>query len=379
MRSGYSLVNEAPHREFERFLAAHVTAGDWPGGVYAVGPPAAAPRWMGAFGRVAEGPASPPATPETLYDLASLTKGLSTTLIALRLAGAGRIDLDRPLDDVLPELAGYAGATPTLASLLAHTAGFPAWAPLYRLASDPSEAIRALASLPPAAPAGARPVYSCPGSIAAGVALERLGSASLRDLFRTHVLEPLGIEGEDLGFSPVPPDRAAPTERGRAYEHGLAGEGTRGLEVVPGDDAVIEGVVHDGNAAWFGGAAGNAGLFGTALAVFRVLSAVEGGGGFLERSAALSLATLHARSEDEARTLGFQHGSAPSAPVPGEISGATDSYGHVGFTGTSAWVFSGQGVVAVLLTNRVHPVRREAPVQSWRREFHRIALRAGRP
>lgn len=366
------------HPALDDLLDRHVRAGHWPGGVYAVGPPGEAPRYMGAVGWRALEPQSEPADAGTLYDLASLTKPLFTALAALRLAQSGLIDPDRPLDDALPELAGYAGRTPSLDLLLSHASGLPAWAALYRRARDPQSAVATLAEIQPARRAATTAEYSCLGAIAAGIALQRLSGRSAGELIRDEVCSPLGIDADHLRFGPVAAGRAAPTERGRRREAELAGPGERGFEIVPGTESVLRGEVHDGNAGFLGGAAGNAGLFGTAAAVFAALSASAGaaGAGYLDESLRDRLTRPCTRSEDDVRTFGFQHAEARSAPVPRSGAEAVrDGWGHVGFTGTSGWVFPEHGAVIVLLTNRVHPVWREAPVQAWRREFHAAALK----
>jgi CubicO group peptidase (beta-lactamase class C family) len=366
----------AGHPRIDAFVARHVREGHWPGAVYAVGPPGPRPRFLGAVGYRCLEPEEERTEPGDLYDLASLTKGLYTAVVALRLAAEGRLDLDRPLLDLLPELSGYAGRTPTLDSLLTHTSGLPAWAPLYRQPREAGDVATALGELPADRPAGVRPVYSCPSAIAAGIVLERAMGCGAEELLRSEVTGPLGIDAGQLSFGPVGAPAVAATERGRRREEQLAGKGRLGREIVPGPDRVLRGEVHDGNARFLGGAAGNAGLFGTASAAFAVISAAVGDEGFLAADLRARLAGPRARSAEEVRTFGFQHGDAPGAPVPRDDPEADGAFGHTGFTGTSAWVFPRADAVAVLLTNRVHPRWTEAPVQEWRREFHALALQA---
>jgi CubicO group peptidase (beta-lactamase class C family) len=364
------------HPDLDQLLSRHVKAGDWPGAAYAVGPPGEIPRFAGAVGWCALEPSREAVSSRDRYDLASLTKPLFTASVAVRLAAAGRLELDRPLDDLLPELSGYAGSTPSLDALLTHTSGLPAWAPLYRRLEDPGQVPAELAGLEPCAAAGEKPVYSCLGPIVAAIALERATGDDAESLLRAEVVEPLGLDSAELSFGPIAPETCAPTERGRRRETQMAGVGEQGSSIVPGPDEVLRGEVHDGNARWLGGRAGNAGLFGTAGAVFRVVSAMVGGGGsWLDPGLSRRLAEPHVRSADEVRTFGFQHSDTPTAPIPRDGEAIGGAFGHVGFTGTSAWVFPRDEAVVVLLTNRVHPEWREAPVQAWRRDFHREALR----
>lgn len=358
------------------FLAELVKRDAFPGAVYACGRPGACPSLVGALGLRAMRPEREPNDVQTLYDLASLTKALLTAPLALRLAECGVVGLDDPVSNWLPELDSYAGCTPTMRDLLLHRAGLPSWRPLYRVVSSREELPEALGGLEPVSPSGARAEYGCLGYIAAGLILERAAGSPFRELCRSEVLSPAGLAPHELVLGPVPRQRCtevAPTERGRQREHALAGALARRSEVVPGPSVVLRGQTHDGNAAFLGGAAGNAGAFGTATAVFRLASSVAFSGGLLGAGAIAQLRLPWAGvSATEWRTLGFQSGRDPGAP-----SGAfgPDSFGHTGFTGTSVWIAPDPPLVAVLLTNRVHPVWREAPVQAWRREFHDLVVR----
>ena len=364
----------AGHPDLARFVAAGAAAGRWPGGVYAVGAPGAAPRFLGAEGALALEPERETARADALYDLASLSKPLALGIVLLRLADRGAVDLDRPLDDLLPELRGYAGRTPSFADLLTHSSGLPAWAPLYRLAARPEDVMAAIAALPPAAAAGTAAIYSCVGAIAATIALRRGTNSGLRALFEREVGGPLGLGKDEMLFSPLPQvltSRAAPTERGRAREAEMAG-GDSSRADVPGPDEPLRGVVHDGNCRWLGGDAGNAGLFGTARAVFRVAAALLEPGALLSAKALARAATPAAGLAGDARTFGFRSG-ADAGPAGKPLG--RDAFGHSGFTGTSVWIAPRRGLVAALLTNRVHPRWREAPTEIWRGEFNAIAAR----
>ncbi len=357
------------HPDLDAFVREHAALGDWPGGVYAVGLAGAAPSWRGAAGALATVPALEQASLSALYDLASLTKVLATSAISLSLSDAGDLDLEAPLDDLLPELRGYGGRTPTFADLLAHRAGFPAWLPLARSGGSESEVIAEIAKSQPGPVDVA--MYTDLGPICAGIALQRLTRTDLGTLLNRYVSGPLDLSQEDLRFGPFATaelERIAPTEMGRAKEAAMVTRLSGHSLETSGESALpLRGVVHDGNAAAMGGVAGHAGLFGTADAVFRVASAFVCEDGPLSESARRRARTPLAASADDVRGFGFQLGSATSAPAGGF---GPASFGHVGFTGTSVWIAHQSRWVAVLLTNRVHPVWREAPMQQWRREFH---------
>jgi CubicO group peptidase (beta-lactamase class C family) len=374
----------AAPRRLARALQVHARAGDWPGATYAVGPPGPEPAEAGGVGRIGVERDDVPDPRRTLYDLASLTKPLLLGAVLLRLSARGDVDPDAPLEASLPELVGYAGRTPSFTDLMAHRAGLPAWRPLYRLVRRPDAALEALAAMRPEAPAGSKAIYSCLGPIAAGLALERASGASLAALFAEHVAEPLELPEEEHGFGTlgagpaIDPHEVAPTERGRRREAELAvpytprGAASPGLEIVPGDDRPLVGETHDGNARFLGGLAGNAGLFSTARAAFRIASAVSFPGALVDERAAerATRPVPPERAGEDVRTFGFQHGRAAGAPV-GALG--ADSWGHVGFTGTSVWIRRESPLVVVVLTNRVHPRWTEAPVQSWRRALHDAA------
>lgn len=363
-----------PEAALARFLADHAAAGHWPGGVIAVGPPETVPRFLSAAGSLALIPDREPSRTDALYDLASLTKPLSTALVALRLSQAGKVDLDEPQERFLPEMRGYAGRTPSVADLLLHRSGLPAWRPLYRLAEDPSDLPRTIAVLPPVGSAGTRAVYSCLGPILAAVALSRATGMTIRELFHREVLAPLSLHSTELDFGPILDARlarTAPTEAGRRFEAQVAAPGPDYAGITEGGE-ILRGTVHDGNAAFLGGQAGNAGLFGTAAAVFRVAAEVAAPGAFLGEGHWKRLAQAGISTSEDVRTLGFQSGQATGSP--GAVLGG-GSFGHVGFTGTSVWIDPARPLVAVLLTNRVHPRWIEAPIQSWRSQFHELAAK----
>jgi hypothetical protein len=261
-------------------------------------------------------------TAETWFDLASLTKVVFTTTAVLRLVEAGRIGLDEPLAGAIPDLRQYdvAGAPErrlTYRQLLSHQTHLPAVEPLYTLGLDP-RTLRAHV-LQRAWPVGP-PVYSDINFILLGIALERLTGVALAD-------QPVR---DGFSFRPDPEQCAATercTWRGR----------------------VMRGEVHDENAFAFGGAAGHAGLFGTAKALVDFAADLPDG-----RILKPAMVQALRRAESPTRTLGWER------PHPGWSGGdatAAGVIGHTGFTGTGLWVDLDGGPSWTLLTNRVHPSR----------------------
>ncbi len=330
----------------------------------AVGPEGDGRCWCA--GRVSlAGPATEPAT---WYDLASLTKPLASTTLTL-LARRDGLDLQAPLEVLLEELAGGPWADVTVTQVLAHTAGFPAWAPLYAGGTSPERYLDALNAVRPLGRPGEHVVYSCLGFVALGIALERAAGADLATLFAELVAEPLGLSGElryvpDEG-TPVAAGELEPfVERAALRELGLSG--------APPDR--LRGVVscNDGNARGLGGMAGNAGLFGTAAAVAALAAEYLPGGGELLSGEEADLAT-RCRTEglEQARGLGWQLAASPGCSAGPSLS--AQAFGHTGFTGTSVWLEPRERTVSVLLGNRLHPGGRTPDLGPLRRRFNTLA------
>jgi CubicO group peptidase (beta-lactamase class C family) len=321
--------------------------------------------WVGGpEGAVSSG-AVGEATEATPYDLASLTKPLATSLLAVILEREGRLSLGVTLGAAFPELRSTPYAAATLKDAAFHRAGFPAWKPLYLDGATREDYVASIAATGPAGPSGAT-LYSDLGYLLLGFAIERAGGAALDRLFEERVARPLslprcGFAGRSDRFRD-----AAPTERGNAYERRLAGP------EAPADrfrDELIRGAVHDGNAWGLGGVAGHAGLFGTAVEVARIaLALLEPPRLGRPRG---SFEAMLGPSDAGGRTLGMlsaQH----TESVRGIL--ADDAVGHFGFTGTSLWIEPSSSRVYVLLTNRVHPAVPPYDFIATRRGFHSAAV-----
>lgn len=327
--------------------------------------------FAGTAGEAAVVPERRAMRPGTLFDLASLTKVLCTVPVVLRLCGQGLLHLDAPLARWLPELEGASCGRATLRQALAHTTGLPAWRPLYLAAQGRRAVVEAVASVPPEAEPGRRVVYSDLGILLAGLAAERAAGASLDELFRQHVAGPLGLR--ETRFCPPAGERqrCAATERGNAYERRMAGRAADGFGW---REDVIVGEVHDGNAYYaLAGVAPHAGLFSTAEEVAQLAEAWLSPAGWLpEPWAAEAVRDQRRGAGGEPRGLGWllYHPEAFFAAF------GPRSFGHTGFTGTSVAVDPDRGLVAVLLTNRVHPEVREG-IDGFRLSFHEAVVRLG--
>jgi len=314
-------------------------------------------------GEATREPERHPVTARTLFDLASLTKPLATALLALKAHSEGAMDLEAPV-------LGVPGPRFTPLDLLRHEAGFPAWAPLYGVARDRVGAFRWLGEECPREPAGRRAVYSCPGYLLLGHLVEEFLQGELSALFQERVAAPLGLLPREAFFRPAgpSPDVAATELRGE-HEAALARQnGVAPPSVPPGG---LWGVVHDGNARFLGGAAGNAGLFATLAGVAKLARGFFPSSGFLP-AGVLEWAWTPGRClTEQVRTAGFRHASDPGWAAGAALP--SDAVGHEGFTGTGVWLERESERVYILLTNRIHPRHPGTDFGPVRAEFLRRA------
>ena len=336
----------------ERFLHEEIEAGSFPGGVALVGDRDVV-LLEAALGAACVEPERGNAAADTLYDLASLTKPLCAGALAAR-AGGG-LPLDATPGRYLPawKRTRYDGIT--IGRLLSHTSGLPAWFPFYARGEGAEAYRRTLAEMEPEARPGERVIYSDVNFLLLGDLLEIVLGASLDASFGALVAGPAGSGAR---FGPVDPTSAAATEKSDRFERAMTE--ARGLAYPRFREGVVRGEVHDGNAYRRGGIAANAGLFGTARDVWalaRTWLDPELSRFGADRTPALA----------EARGLAWQ-GRRGAGSAIARMS--DHAFGHTGFTGTSVWVDPVAGRVAVLLTNRIHPVVREIPFNDVRRRFH---------
>lgn len=351
------------------YLDDRIALGDFPGAVVACRE-AGQTTALVARGLAVVVPEAIPATTETIYDLASLTKTLATTvLVALELE-SGRIGLDDPVYRHLPEFDRDDKRHIAIHHLLTHCSGLPAWVPLYIDPGDRSLVVHALAALPLAYETGTRVVYSDPNFIALGAILERLSLTPLDHLFATRIAAPLGLWS--TGFRPDPSlrSRIAASETGNEYERAMVkGDAIR---FAHWRTDVVWGEVHDGNAHFLGGVAGHAGLFGTALDVARIAEQCLPGSELLTRESTFALFRRNFTQRlEQHRSIGWMLASTPESSAGASMP--RDAFGHTGFTGTSVWIDPNARRVNVLLTNRTHPVYHTPPMTDIRRRINELA------
>jgi serine-type D-Ala-D-Ala carboxypeptidase len=303
-----------------------------------------------------------------IFDLASVTKPF-VAAAAVRLAARGMLSLERRLEELLPEAHGTASAEVPFILLLAHRAGLEAhrslFAPLVhgapferRSALVEAASARRNDAAGPVPPEGFPPLYSDLGYVLAGAALENVSRLTLAELVQREVCVPLALDVHAASIW---------LSRDEAFLEHVAP-----TETVAFRGGVVRGAVHDENAwALSGfGLAGQAGLFGTAEGVARfgmaLLDATSGRVATWLGAGELS-PLVEVRPGGSLRA-GFD---GKSGPTPSAGAHASDeTFGHLGFTGTSLWCDPRADRVTVLLTNRVCPSRDNVKVRALRPRVH---------
>ncbi|WP_319404850.1 serine hydrolase domain-containing protein [uncultured Desulfosarcina sp.] len=303
-----------------------------------------------------------PMTRETVFDLASLTKPLATTLAVARLADQGRIHLYQPVGTWLPALAGSDKAAITIRQLLCHQGGFPAHRLLYMTLKSllPRERKAAVLNLLKHTPLeyqpGERTLYSDLGFMLLCRLVEAVGGCPMNRFLKEGVYEPMGLD--DLFFV----DLTGSRRPRRPYA---------ATELCPVRNRLLVGEVHDDNAWFAGGIDGHAGLFGTAEAVFQLLRLLVAD--WRGRSSApifsepILCDIFHGAGKNPL-PLGFDRPSVENSSAGRYFSANT--IGHLGFTGVSFWMDLDKEICIVLLTNRVHPFRWNTRLGQFRPHIH---------
>jgi serine-type D-Ala-D-Ala carboxypeptidase len=340
----------APVYDAESLVAAGVGEA-YPGGVLAVGRGGRIERLAG-IGKIGWRAASPPVVADsTIYDLASLTKAMATTMAVLLLVQDGRIALDEPVRRHLPGFEGRWKDDVTWRHLLTHTSGLPPGAAIR--GTSPEERLRRLLRTLLLTPPGRQVEYSDIGYVVLWAAATRAAGEPLPALLRRRVWEPLGMR--DTGFAPgTDCDACAPSLRLST------GQPFRGL---PSDLL----------ARRLGNVAGHAGLFATAPDVARFTAMIAGGGeldGVRILDAALVGELLRQQPGAGRRTLGWTAFCPDEQPRPSQPCARPIAYGHTGWTGTSLQIAPEGGHWVVLLTNRSYErSERPVPLEMLRRDL----------
>lgn len=328
--------------------------------------------WQYATGGLTYEPDAPRADEHTIFDLASLTKVIATTTLTMRAADDGTLAIDQRVAEWLPAWRGADREAVTIRDLLAHSSGLPAYLPFYRACSGRAEFEAEICSAALEYAPRSRSIYSDLGFILLGFILEDARgkyaegrwardatraeaafdpSTQLASQFRALATY---VTAEPMTYNPP-----------RAWR-----ERTAPTEIDPWRGRLLCGEVHDENAWALGGAAGHAGLFGTAAAVGAFARAVLrtlGGERVIAQPSTFRAFTARTAVPESSRALGWDT-MLPTSSC-GTLMSPT-AIGHTGFTGTSLWIDWEKDLYAVLLTNRVHPTRENDALRAIRPRFH---------
>ena len=359
--------------DISNLLDEHIKAGDFPSAVYLVGENGKV-VFSDALGHSAVEPYRITNKLDTIYDLASLTKPLVTGLLCARRIELGELTLDSSVSHYLPEFDRTDKSMITVRELLTHTAGLPAWRPLYLLAEDePERAAGAIANLDLEYKPGTRVVYSDLGFIALGILLSRMTGHSLADMASNEIFEPLELRQTFFNPEVALQTGIAACETGNAYECQMIEQSGAGV-YQNSRQRLIWGEVHDGNAYFLGGAAGHAGLFSSAPDTFTLAQQfLPESSKLLTRQTCTLFRTNMTPGLEESRSLAWQ--LADTSESTAGLDLPRDSFGHNGFTGTCLWIDPDHARIFILLTNRTHA--RALPfanINAVRRRFHSLSV-----
>lgn len=298
-----------------------------------------------------------PLTENTLYDMASCTKILSTTMVAFRMIDMGKLALHDSISRFLPVPDDKKDIE--VRHLLTHTSGIKAHFLLEEDGRSPDEVAQIILDKPLSTPTGTKVEYTCMGYIVLGKILEKIGGKPLDVLAKELVFNPLGMS--DTCYRPL--DKGYTDIAVTEYSEKLG--------------AYKKGIVHDENACFLNGISANAGIYSTAAdcAKFaRMLSrnGLTDEGVFISPSLMkLAKTDLTTAVEGEGRGLGFVVKRTNTLSAMGDLYPG-GSFGHNGYTGTSIYVHGDSGLYVVLLTNRVHFTRSSDRIFRFRRTFHNL-------
>jgi CubicO group peptidase (beta-lactamase class C family) len=304
---------------------------------------------------------SPAVPTDTLFDLASVTKVVATTSLAMRLYERGLLDLDATVAAIVPEFVSHPEKDArrhdvTLRMLLSHSSGLPAYEKLFLKARTREELLHAVFTMPLASDPRSRANYSDIGFILLGVALERLANEPLDCSCQAEVFAPLGMT--NTAFNPPANLRSQipPTTDDRTFRH-----------------RIIQGEVQDENARILDGVAGHAGVFSTAADLAHFAHAMLSPGALVRRETLALFTRRETSPRGTSRALGWD---TPSTPSQSGTYFGPGSFGHLGYTGTSLWIDPGRQLSIVLLTNRTWPDCSNQTIQQVRPRFQDAFIEA---
>jgi serine-type D-Ala-D-Ala carboxypeptidase len=311
-----------------------------------------------AFGRMTYSPKSTPVDTTTIYDLASLTKAVVTTSIAMQLVERDSLSLQDPVSSYLPGFAKNGKEKVTIEQLMRHTSGLRAHTFFAKSCNTPKELFSAIEADTLLSRPGATTLYSDLNFMLLGRIIENITRQTLAANFHQRFAAPLGMNS--TMFTPPPSLiwRIAPVEKDRLWPF-----------------KVQRPLVNDQNAALLGGVAGHAGLFSTTGDLLDMASMLMHGGTLNGRTyfRAATLRKFLARNGNP-RAVGWDVCSSDGHSSAGDYF-SNSSYGHLGYTGTSLWIDPERELAVILLSNRVYPSSENIKIRKFRPLLHNSIIK----
>jgi CubicO group peptidase (beta-lactamase class C family) len=342
--------------------------------------------YQAAFGWRSLVPDQRPMQLSTIFDLASLTKPLATTIAIMLLVNDKKLALDDRVSRFMPAFDVFTKGSTTIRHLLTHSSGLPAWKPYYQevISCEMSEKTELVASRTaktfvleqihrerPLSEPGTQAVYSDLGFIVLGEIVETITASNLDRFCHDRIFKPLALSSTAFFDS-----TQARTERIQALGSMIAA-----TEVCPWRRRVLCGEVHDDNAFVMGGVAGHAGLFSSARDIHTIIAclnqSLRGDNSLLPQSLVQEFLTKDDSVTDSTHALGWDTPSTEKSASGMHFS--QKSVGHLGFTGTSIWWDLEKNCHVILLSNRVHPTRNNEKIKQFRPSIHNLIMQAINP
>ncbi len=359
-----------------------VSQGIFPGAVVLIGQRGEV-AYERAFGFRSLVPEKSPMQLDTIFDLASLTKPLATSIAIMSLVREKKIRLDDRVTRFFANFAVFGKTHVTFRHLLAHCSGLPAWKPYYEqiIKGEKEGKINFVCSRAaksfvfeqirrekPVSPAGAQTLYSDLGFILLGEVVEEISGWTLDRYCQDKIFKPAGLRSTSfIDLTQLRTRRLEPVQ-----------EMIAPTENCPWRKKILCGEVHDDNAYAMGGVAGHAGLFSSAQDIHRLIFRLRqyhlGKDSFFPPALMQEFMTRDSTIKGSTYALGWD--------TPSEEESASGSYfsphsvGHLGFTGTSIWWDLEKDCYVILLTNRVHPSRSNDKIKGFRPYIHDLIMKA---
>ncbi len=356
------------------FLQTKIDAGDFPSAVYLVAEKGGI-ILQDALGFAVVEPEKIEAKLETIYDLASLTKVLITGLLCAKLIEKGEIKLSDKIAKYFSEFDTDEKREITIENLLTHTSGFQSWLPFYLISDSKFQIPELIASTLLENKPNKKVIYSDLNFLMLGFLVEKVFGKPLDEVAKEEIFKPLNLQKTFFNPPKKVLKQIAASEKGNAFEKQTCIESVYKIQNPKSKfrDQIIWGEVHDNNCYFMNGVSGHAGLFSNAFEVFKIAQQFLAESSILLKPETCKLfRTNFTKGFNQARSIAFQLAETEDSTASEAL--AKDSFGHLGFTGTSLWIEPSKERIFILLTNRTH--NRELPfadLKLIRQNFHKKA------